>query len=171
MSKESSVSVPIRCHYDQLIDTDQAMAKLDPQNPNKHSQDAIKDMAKHLSLVGWEHPIVINKRTDTIHYGNKRTMAAKHAGFKQVPVVYRTYEQEDLETITKIHDNAAGQRSELDLSIVNDLVLDLGPDLPMEVLGIKNFEPIAEDKYTDETEKEKKPTLCVHCNKHPFRKD
>jgi len=152
MSKESSVSVPIRCHYDELMPIDTAMAMLDKKNPNKHTEDDIKDMAKTLSLVGWEHPIVIVNKT--VHYGNKRTRAAKYAGFKQVPVVYRTYENKDLETITKIADNASGQRSELDLNIVNELTLDLGPDIELDVLGIKDFEPLPEDKYANKSDEE-----------------
>ena len=66
--------------------------------------------------------------------------------------MYQDFENEAQEYAYLTSDNAIASWSELDLSAVNDEMLDLGPDFDIDLLGIKNFtiEPLELDDITQE---------------------
>ena len=158
---------PIRinecCKYDELLPIAEVIKRFDPENTNTHSKDSIRRMEKVLKYQGWDKPVIISKNTGILNAGHKRTMAAQNLKAKWIPVVWRTFDSLDQEKASSISDNATAQESEINMAMVNKVILDFDPITleDPEILGIKDFEPIAEDRYTEE--KPKKERLCPHC--------
>ena len=165
MSNDKKISEEIRCEYHELMEIDKILKCLDQENANTHTSESIKDMALTLATVGWEHAIVIathpERQTPYIQYGNKRAKAAKLAGFTHAPVILRDYETSDLAKFTNLGDNGHGQRSKIDLSIVNLQLETLDSSYPLSIIGIQNLAVDVADRYT-EVEK-KKEKNCPHC--------
>lgn len=145
----------IHCLYDQLIPVSQL--KPHPKNRNSHPKDQIERLAKILEFQGWRYPIKVSKRSGFITSGHGRLEAAKLAGMKEVPVNFQEYESEEQEILDLTSDNAIALWSELDLSAINLDILDLGPDLDLDLLGLKDFvvEPLEKiDSKTKDTSAE-----------------
>lgn len=158
---------PIRinecCKYDELLPIAEVIKRFDPENTNTHSKDSIRRMEKVLKYQGWDKPVIISKNTGILNAGHKRALASEMAGQKWIPVVWRTFDSLDQEKASSISDNATAQESEINMAMVNKVILDFDPITleDPEILGIKDFEPIAEDRYTED--KPKKERLCPHC--------
>ena len=127
----------IHAKYDELVDPQQL--KPHPKNRNMHGQDQIERLAKLYKYHGVRHPIVVSKLTGYVVAGHGRRLAALQGGLKEVPVVYQDFSDLDAEYAFMVSDNAISDWSVLDFSGINADLADLGPDLDIEVLGIKNF--------------------------------
>lgn len=110
-----------------------------PKNNNKHPQEQIDRLAKLIKYQGFRNPLVVSKRSGFVLCGHGRIEAAKMAGLKQVPVMFQDFENEAQEYSYLTSDNAIASWAEIDLSLVNSEMLDLGPDFDIEFLGLKNF--------------------------------
>jgi hypothetical protein len=110
-----------------------------PKNNNKHPKEQIERLSKLIKYQGFRNPLVVSSRSGFVLCGHGRIEAAKLAGMKQVPVMYQDFENEAQEYAYLTSDNAIASWSELDLSLVNTEMLDLGPDFDIELLGIENF--------------------------------
>jgi len=69
--------------------------KIDPNkvhladyNPREISNYAFKGLIESIKTFGFQQPIIINKRTNTLISGNQRTKAAIELRLKDIPVVY-----------------------------------------------------------------------------------
>lgn len=120
-----------------------------PKNNNKHPKEQIDRLAQLIEYQGFRNPIVVSTRTGFVVAGHGRIEAAKKLGIKDVPVMFQDFESEAQEYAYLTSDNAIAAWAELDLSAVNTEMLDLGPDFDIDLLGIKDFELIAEEKYAD----------------------
>jgi 16S rRNA G966 N2-methylase RsmD len=120
-----------------------------PKNNNKHPDDQIERLAKLIEHHGFRNPIVVSNRTGFVVAGHGRIMAARKLGITNIPVMYQDFDNEAQEYTYLTSDNAIASWAELDLSLVNTEMLDLGPDFDIDLLGIKDFELIAEEKYSD----------------------
>jgi len=62
-----------------------------------------------------------------------------------------------------VSDNAINSWSTQDLSLINVDMLDLGPDINVDMLGLKDFviEPLEKFEEPNKPKKEKK---CPHCS-------
>lgn len=145
--------IKIQCKYDELIDLDRLVKH--PKNPNDHGLDQVERLAELVLEHDWRHPIIVSKLSGYIVAGHGRLMAAQKLGMKQVPVVYQDFKDEAHEYAFVVSDNAIALWAELDLAKINQDFLDLGPDLNVDWLGIKDFviEPLDKlDPQCDEDE-------------------
>ena len=157
----------VRCSHDELVDI--SKLKAHPDNRNDHPQDQIERLAKILEYQGWRYPVKVSNQSGFITSGHGRVLAAKHLGWKQVPVNFQDYDNEDQEYADIVSDNAIASWSELDLSTINSDIGDLGPDFDIDLLGIQNFTIVPEFAPGTEEDQgkldEKKPmvTQCPNC--------
>lgn len=126
-----------------------------PKNMHVHSDEQIVRLCKLIEYQGFRNPLIVQKGTQLVVAGNGRLMAARSMGLKQVPVIYQEFESEEQVYSYIVSDNAIGkdQWASLDLGKINQDFLDLGPDLDIEMLGIKDFviEPIEKfEPHADE---------------------
>ena len=169
------MEMQVHCQHSRLADTDSVIAN--PRNPNDHSEDQLKRLAKILMLSGWRSPIVVSKRSGFIVKGHARHRAARMAGFEQVPIDEQDYENEAEEWADLVADNRISELSEWNLFKLSDGFQDLehallvGELQDIEVTGFSeveltqlresifspNFNPDfnAEDMTDEEIEKEK----------------
>lgn len=121
----------------QIVDI--ASLVLNPKNNNKHPKEQIERLAKLIEFQGFRNPVVVSNRTGFVVAGHGRIEAAKMAGLKEVPVMFQDFENEAQEYAYLTSDNAIASWANIDLSMVNTEMLDLGPDFNIDLLGIKDF--------------------------------
>lgn len=112
-----------------------------PKNMHKHTPEQIDRLVKLIEYQGMRNPIIVQKGTNLIVAGHGRLMALKKMGATKCPVIYQEFNSEAQLYAYMVSDNAIGKESwaELDLSMVNTEMLDLGPDFDIDLLGIKDF--------------------------------
>jgi len=130
-----------------------------PKNNNKHPKEQIERLAQLIKYQGFRNPLVVSKRSGFVLCGHGRIEAAKLAGLKQVPVMFQEFESEAQEYAYLTSDNAIASWAELDLSMVNSEMLDLGPDFEVGLLGIKDFSIEPFEKYESSNEENGKGAL------------
>lgn len=170
MSKKPHVDTskePIKindcCKYDEILSLQELKKRFDPLNTNTHSPESIKRMSKVLKFQGFDKAVIVSTNTGTLNQGHKRIMAAELLKQKWIPVIWREFDSIDQERAASISDNSTAQESKIDLSIVNQIVLDFDPIVltDPDVLGLPDFTPVAEDSYNKD--KPKKDKQCPHC--------
>lgn len=127
----------IECRYHELVAISDL--KPHPKNPNKHSKDQLQQYRLIMRENGVRQPVRVSKQSGYITKGHGQIMAAKLEGWTHVPVEYQDYERPELEFADLTADNALARQSELDLSVINIELPDLGPDFNIDLLGIANF--------------------------------
>ena len=132
----------IKCSYTELIPLHKLVEH--PKNPNKHPDEQIKRLSEIIDYQGMRSPIVVSLLSGFITKGHGRLAALKRLGWENAPIDYQEYADEAQEYADIVADNAISSWADLDLSIINQDFLDLGPDLDIDMLGIKDFaiEPI-----------------------------
>lgn len=120
-----------------------------PKNPNKHNKEQIERLAKIIDYQGQRSPVVISNLSGFVVVGHGRLAAMKSLGWDKIAVDYQDFEDEAQEYAHMTADNAIAEWAALDLSQINIDMLDLGPELDLEMLGIKNFS-LAPIKLDDE---------------------
>lgn len=146
----------VRCTYDQLVPI--SSLNPHPKNTNKHSKEQIQRLAKILEYQGWRYPIKVSKQSGFITSGHGRLEAAMLMKLDVVPVNFQDYENDTQELADLTSDNAIASWAELDLSLINLQLGDMGPDFDIDLLGIKNFnlDPNSELLDLDLTEEKEK---------------
>jgi len=127
----------VHCAHTQITDVDLLVPH--PRNPNKHTEEQIKLLAKIMKHQGWRHPITVSTRSGFIVAGHGRLMAARLNGWSHAPVDMQQFESEADEYAHMVADNKIAELSDVDLSMVNTDVMDLGPDFDLDLLGIPDF--------------------------------
>lgn len=130
-----------------------------PRNPNTHSDEQLKLLAKIMSKNGIRNPIKVSKRSGFITAGHGRLEAAKLNNWKEFPVDYQDYESEALEYADIVADNKIAELATLNLSMVNEDIIDLGPDLDLDLLGMPHFKVEPLDNLEIEGEEDSIPEL------------
>lgn len=140
----------IKAHEIKLVDTDKLSNH--PKNNHKHSDEQIKRLTKIIEYQGFRSPIVVSNLSGYIVAGHARLQAAKKAGINKVPVIYQDFDNEDQEYAHMTADNAMGkdQWAEIDLSQINAELENLGPDMDLEMLGLKEFKIDINEEELDE---------------------
>ena len=110
-----------------------------PKNPNKHPKEQIERLVKVIDYQGFRNPLVVSNLSGFIVAGHGRLEAAKILKLDKVPVIFQDFENEAMEYAHLNADNALALWAELDLGQINTDFLDLGPDLDIDMLGIKDF--------------------------------
>ena len=135
--------------------------RANPANPNIHSPEQIKRLAKLITHYGWRHPIILSKQSGLVVVGHGRLLAALKMGTATVPVHAQDFETPDQEYGFMVSDNAVASWAELDMAQINIEVPSLGPDFDLELLGFKEFKlDLCEDA---ESKKKKQIRTCPHC--------
>lgn len=133
------------CAYTELVDLHKLIPN--PKNPNKHPDDQVARLAKIIDYQGQRAPIVVSKRSGFITKGHGRLAALTLLGWNKAAVDFQDYKDEAQEYADIVADNAIASWAELQLADINKEMLDLGPDLDIDMLGIKDFviEPIEKE--------------------------
>jgi ParB-like chromosome segregation protein Spo0J len=113
--------------------------KLNPKNPNRHSQVQIAVYAAILAHQGVRQPVRVSNRSGFVVKGHGQIEASKLNGWTHVPVEMQDYDSDAQEYADLVADNALGHQSELDLASINMDLPDFGPELEVAHLGIKDF--------------------------------
>lgn len=140
----------INCLYDKLVPLEDLHPH--PNNRNDHPKEQVERLAKILEYQGWRYPIKVSKLTGFITAGHGRLEAAKLLRWKDFPVNYQDYENEDQEYADLIADNSIASWSELDFSGINADLGDLDPSFDIDLLGLKDFKIDVAEHYGDEDE-------------------
>lgn len=128
----------VECAHDELVQ----IKDLKPfeSNENAHSREQIERLAKILHYQGFRKPIIVSKRSGYVVTGHGTLEAATFNGWIDVPVSYQDFDSPEQEAAHRIADNGIQSWSQLDLSLVNIELGEMGPDFDPELLGIKGFE-------------------------------
>jgi hypothetical protein len=135
MTKKETKSIPC---LEKIVWVDVEKLIPNPKNRNVHSDAQIERLAKIIEYQGFRLPLVVDEQ-NVIWAGHGRLLAAKKLRLKKVPVSYQQFKNEDQAYAFLISDNSIASWSELDLSGINVDLADLGPDLDIELLGLKEF--------------------------------
>ena len=138
----------VRCEYTELVEIHKLIPN--PKNPNKHPQEQIERLAKIIDYQGMRSPIVVSKLSGFITKGHGRLEALKLLGWDSVPVDYQDYDTEAQEFSDMVADNALAEWSTQDFSMINLELPDHGPELDIEMLGLKDFVIEPADKLGEE---------------------
>lgn len=120
--------------------------KPSPRNNNKHTDEQLMRLEKIMRHQGFRSPLVVSNQSGNLVAGHLRLQAAKNLGFAEVPVSFQDFETDADEYSHMTADNALAAWSELDLAGINAILPDFGPELDLELLGLKNFSVDASDK-------------------------
>lgn len=141
----------IMCAHDELLPL--SSLKPNPKNPNKHTDQQIKLLAKIMKHQGWRSPIVVSKQSGYITKGHGRLAAAKLNKWSDAPIDMQDYANDADEYADMVADNEIARLAKSDLSMVLSDVLELGPDFDLELLGIPDFKlPEDFEPQSDEDE-------------------
>jgi len=140
----------IKCAHTDLVDIETLVPN--PRNPNQHSDEQIKFLAKIIKFQGWRDPIVVSKRSGFMTKGHGRLMAAKLNCWDKVPIDKQNYNSEAEEYADMVADNEIARLAQTNLSMIYEDVANF-PELDLELLGIPNFElPTLVEPGCDEDE-------------------
>lgn len=112
---------------------------------NKHPKDQIERLAKIMKVHGVRHPIHVSALSGEVCFGHGRWEAAKANGWKEFPVVYQEFKDDQEEYACVQSDNAIAHWSELDLPSIKQDLLNFDKFDP-DLLGIKSLDKI-KDKF------------------------
>lgn len=153
-----------------IVEVEISKLKPHPKNPNNHSKEQIDRLAKIIAAQGFRNPVVVSNQSGYVVAGHGRLASAKQVGFKTVPVSYQDFKNEDHEYAHMVADNSISDWAELDLSAINNEILNLGTDLDIELLGLRDFKIDLSDKEekeeptdTDQQDDESDEVQCPKC--------
>lgn len=137
------------------------------KNMNIHSKEQLDRLAEIIRYQGFRVPLIVSNLSGKLICGHARLEVAKKMGFKKVPVIFQDFEDTDQEYAAMVSENSIASWAELDLSLINLEIENLGPDFDIDLLGIKDFklDPNFSPGTEDEQGKldEKKMTKCPKC--------
>lgn len=125
------------CSYDELVEPHELVAH--PQNPNKHPEGQIERLAKIIDYQGQRSPIVVCEETGFIIVGHGRLEAMKKLGWEKVAINRQKFKDEAQRYAHMTADNAIAEWAALDLAQINTDFIELGPELDLDFLGLKDF--------------------------------
>lgn len=148
------MDIQIQANDIELVDTTQLIPH--PKNMHEHSEEQIERLCKLIQYQGFRTPLTVQKGTNLIVCGHGRMLAAEKLGMTKVPVSYQEFDSEAQLYAHIVADNAIGKDAwaSLDLGKINTDILDLGPELEIEMLGLKDFEVEPLDKLPEGANKE-----------------
>ena len=124
--------IPVHCAHDVLADVETLVPN--PRNPNQHSSEQIRLLAKIIKHQGWRAPVTTSSRSGFIVRGHGRLAAAKLLGVDLVPVDRQDYTTEAEEWADLVADNRLSELSEMDGASLTELLQELDAGM-LEVLG------------------------------------
>lgn len=152
----------IHCKYDELVKVDEL--KPNGENPNDHTPEQVKHLAKLMTAHGIRHEIIVSKQTGMIVCGHGRLKAAQLLEMTEYPVVYQGFEDYAEEYQVMVADNGIAAQAEIDLAKVNQKFVELGP-FDIDFLGLKDFviEPADFDNSEPKADPKDKDANMMTC--------
>ena len=160
--------VPIYCAFDELVDINKL--KPNPKNPNTHPDSQLKLLAKIIQKTGWRAPITVSKLSGYIVKGHGRLYAAQLAGFKECPVEYQNFENEEEELSALLADNKLAELAQIDTEKLAEIFNEFEfSDLDMTGYSQDEFEDLLGEFQTSEIESvdDSAPELEENAFTHP----
>lgn len=132
-----------------------------PKNMHDHPDEQIERLSRLIEYQGWRNPIIVQKGTNLIVAGHGRLLAAKKLGYESVPVSFQEFESEEQLYAFMVSDNAIGKDTwaSLDLSKINLELENLGPDLDIDLLGLKDFSIEPLEKFEPQADEDSVPEV------------
>lgn len=129
--------IVVHCSYSVLAKIGEL--KEHPRNPNRHSDDQIKLLAKLIKIHGWRSPITVSDLSGCVIRGHGRFAAARFLQLATVPVDVQHYETESRELADLVADNEIATYAKLDETVLKQVLTDLSAigEIDMELTGIK----------------------------------
>lgn len=118
-----------------------------PKNVNTHTEEQINKIISLIDFYGHRDPLIVDSdiQQDGTHWvmaGNGRLEAANKAGWENLPIIFQKFKSEEEKYGFMVSHNAINANNwggGLNLSQINVDIVDLGPDLDIEMLAIKDF--------------------------------
>lgn len=126
-------SVVVHCAHTDIVDVTELVPN--PRNPNRHTDEQIRMLAKIIAFQGWRNPIVVSKRSGFMTKGHGRLAAALLNGWDTVPVDRQDYATEADEWADMVADNRIAELADPDAADTLALLADLGDGFDSELLG------------------------------------
>ena len=109
-------------------------------NPREKSEADLKKLAGLLKAHGFNSPLVVDESSMVIYKGNGTFEAAKIAGFKSIPVVFRKFKSKAAAEAYGIADNKASEWSGWD------------EEMLQKIMEAEEFESLQKETGFSETE-------------------
>ncbi len=132
----------VYCAYDEIVKIEEL--KENPKNPNKHSDYQIELLAEVIKKTGWRASITVSTLSGLIVKGHGRLQAAIKAGFKEVPVEFQSFKDEE-EMSALLADNKIAELAEID----NEMLKEIFNEFDFEDLSLTGF---SQDEFQDLTD-------------------
>jgi DNA modification methylase len=154
------MEIEIKSEDIELVDVE----KLIPydKNMNEHTDEQIDRLVDLIEYQGWRDPIIAQRGTNIIAAGHGRVLAAKKKGIEKVPVSYQEFENEaQFYAFVTSHNaiNSNNWGGGLDLAKINVDIQDLGPELNVDMLGIKDFTVEPLDRLEPQSDEDEVPEV------------
>ena len=130
----------VYCAYDEIVKIEEL--KENPKNPNKHSEEQIKLLAEVIKQTGWRASITVSTLSGLIVKGHGRLQAAKAADFKEVPVEYQNFKDEEEEMAALLADNKIAELAEID----SEKLREIFNEFEFEDLSLTGF---SQDEFNE----------------------
>ena len=119
--------IPVHCAHDEIVDADELVPN--PRNPNRHSEEQLRLLAKIIKHQGWRAPITVSNRSGFIVRGHGRLVAAKLLAAECVPIDRQDYATEAEEWADLVADNRLSELNEMDPVSLKELLQELDSGL------------------------------------------
>lgn len=130
----------VYCAYDEIVKIEEL--KENPKNPNKHSEEQIKLLGEVIKQTGWRAVITVSTLSGLIVKGHGRLQAAIKAGFKEVPVEYQNFKDEEEEMAALLADNKIAELAEID----NEMLREIFNEFDFEDLSLTGY---SQDEFNE----------------------
>ena len=110
------------------------LLKPDPDNPRKRDKRSLSEIAKSIKEFGFVQPIVADEKYNII-IGHGRYAAAKHLGYKIVPVIIAKGLTEHQRKRLQIADNRLSELSSWNDRLLAEILEAMNNAHPLEIPG------------------------------------
>jgi hypothetical protein len=124
--------IAVHCAHDEIVEVETLVPN--PRNPNRHSEEQIRLLAKIIKYQGWRAPITASTRSGFVVRGHGRLAAARLLGVDLVPVDRQGYATEAEEWADLVADNRLSELNEMDAAALKDILQELDSGM-LDILG------------------------------------
>jgi hypothetical protein len=115
------------------------LLKPDPNNPRKRDKRSLSEIAKSIKEFGFVQPIVADEEYNII-IGHGRYAAAKHLGYKTVPVIIANGLTKQQRKRLQIADNRLNEFSSWNDRLLAEILEEMSNQYPLEIPGFDSVE-------------------------------
>ena len=115
------------------------LLKPDPNNPRKRDKRSLSEIAKSIKEFGFVQPIVADEEYNII-IGHGRYVAAKHLGYKTVPVIIANGLTKHQQKRLQIADNRLNELSSWNDRLLAEMIEEMNKFNPLDIPGFDSDE-------------------------------